>query len=227
MKFNKLKKLIASTLIVISIFVVLPFGKTVRAVNVTEKIQVESVMKNERSIVYLSPSTQYDNSYIEVNGIKTTEGKVMQEIGELVRQNLTQRGIIVYMNNPNQGVNGHVVRGNSIKGVDCYVALHSNAAAGNAAGKAQGILVITRNDSESNRLAKHVYDKLQSIYPYKQKSRGIIYNNKYREINSPNAPTLIAEIGFHDNKKDAEFLLNNKEKIANAVADAICDFLVK
>lgn len=228
MKFKKIKKIIASTLIVISIFVVVPFNKEVNAKTFSNNTNyIVQEIKNERDIVYISPSTQYENSYIEVNGVKTTEGKVMQEIGEIVKTKLESRGIIVYMNNKQDGVNGHVVKGNNIKGVRCYVALHSNAVGGNNSGKAQGILVITRNDSESMRLSKHVYNKLQSIYPYKNKSRGIIINNKYREINSPNAPTLIAEIGFHDNKQDAEFLLNNKEKIANAVADAICDFLVK
>lgn len=222
MKFKKLKKLIASVLVVVSIFVAFP-GKTVRCLDITS-VRQEQLVKKEKNIVYISPSTQYDNSYIEVNGIRTTEGKVMQEIGNMVRDNLIKRGVEVHMNNPSQGVNGHVARGNSIPGVDCYVALHSNAV-GNGSGNAQGILVITRDGVESRKLSRIMYDKLQSIYPYKEKSRGIIFNNKYKEINSPNPPTLIAEIGFHDNYKDAKFLLENKQKIADAVADAIYEYL--
>lgn len=223
MKFKKLKKIIASVLVCISVFMVFP-NKIVKAIDFTTT-RVEQTMAKEKNIVYISPSTQYNNEYVTIDGVRTTEGKTMQEIGKLVRDNLTQKGVIVYMNNPQEGVNGHVIKGNKIPGVDCYVALHSNAAGDKYAGKAQGILVITRQDTESKKLANIVYNKLQSIYPYKQKSRGIMFNGKYREINGPNAPTLIAEIGFHDNYEDAKFLLNNKQKIADAVADAIYEYL--
>lgn len=223
MKFKMLKKLIASALVVVSVFVVFPH-KIVRSIDITAS-RIEQTMKTEKNVVYISPSTQYDNSYVNVNGIKTTEGKTMQEIGNLVKDNLVKRGVVVYMNNPQENFNSHVIRGNKLPGVDCYVALHSNAAGEKYKGQAQGILVITRKDAESQKLSSMMYKHLQKVYPYKEKSRGIIFNGKYREVSGPNAPTLIAEIGFHDNYKDAEFLLNNKQKIADAVADAIYEYL--
>lgn len=107
-------------------------------------------------------------------------------------------------------------------GADYYLPLHTNANTnGEAEGKAQGALVLCKDDTQSKIAAQAIFDRLKALRP---STRGIQTTTQYFEIN--NAPCVAAypEIAFHDNGEDAKYLLERKQEIAQALCAGVCDY---
>lgn len=170
----------------------------------------------EQKIVYLSPSTQeYNVGY----GDYGTEEYRMNRITDILEGILKKQGYTVYRNNPNEKLSEAVRKSNEI-GPDIHVALHSNASAnGNSA---QGPEIFAnRPNTPGARLAQDIYDEIVKIYPYDNKGRGVLYTSSLYEIIRTNAPAVLLEVAFHDNAEDANWIINNEEQIAQAVARGI------
>lgn len=160
--------------------------------------------------VYLSPSTQEKNIGIDDYG---TEEQRMNEIADILQNILETNGYEVFRNRPEMTV-AEIVEDSNSKSPDIHIALHSNA--GNK--EATGTEIFTNiQGGASDRLANFIYEEIMNIYYDKNAGRGIKYTDSLKEVREVLAPTILIELAFHDNKEDAEWILNNKENIAQAI----------
>lgn len=174
---------------------------------------------NENRVIYLSPSAQEFN--IGVGDYGSEEFR-MNRIANFVESKLKSLGYTVYRNNPNNSLRQIVNESNSISPT-IHVALHSNASGPNANGSGPEIYA-NRQNTPGARLAQDIYDKIIEIYPDKSKGRGVLYTNSLYEVINTLAPAVLLEVAFHDNEEDANWIIQNEEKIAQAIVDGINNY---
>ena len=64
---------------------------------------------------------------------------------------------------------------------------------------------------------------LKKIYYDSETDNGVTYNNKIVEIFNVNSPAVLVEVGYHDNMKDAEWIINNIYAIGEEIAYGIIE----
>lgn len=103
-------------------------------------------------------------------------------------------------------------------GADYYLPIHTNASTnGDREGTAQGALVLCKDETQSKIASQAVFDRLNALRP---STRGIA-NSQFLEIRDAPCVVSYPEIAFHDNGKDAEYLVLHRQAIAEALADGI------
>ena len=167
--------------------------------------------------IYLSPSTQ--NKSFGVGNFGTEEYR-MNEITNVVEKKLLETGnFLIFRNKPNMPKKDIIKESNDLK-TDMHIAIHSNY------GGAQGPECFVKvGDERSNGIAKEIYKSLMRIYYDKNIDNGLSYNNEIVEIMSVEASGVLVEVGYHDNIKDAKWIVENVEKIGNAIAEGIINSL--
>ena len=118
-------------------------------------------------IIYLSPSTQENNLY--VNG--GTEEEWMNRLADAMEPYLTASGIRYSRNTPDMTA-ASSIRASNAGNYDLHLALHSNAAPEGQYGQARGILVFYYPGSvQGQRAATLVADGLKTLYPLPNRVR--------------------------------------------------------
>ncbi len=162
--------------------------------------------------LFLSPSTQAGNPYV-------TEGNErlwMNRIADRMEPYLRASGINVTRNDP-EGTVGTSIRASNAGNYDFHLALHSNAAPPQSAGTVRGIdLYYYPGSTDGLRMANILADNLREIYPLPQRVRPLA-STSITEIRRVRAPSVLAELGYHDNRADAEWIENNLEAIARSL----------
>lgn len=99
-----------------------------------------------------------------------------------------------------------------------HIAIHSNAGGG------EGTEVFTFGPgTSSEKLGKALYDQIAPLSP--GKDRGVKYNPGLVEVGKTvNATSCLIELAFHDNKADAEWLVNNRKAIAQALYKGVLSY---
>ena len=173
----------------------------------------------EEKVIFLSPSTQEFNVGYGDFG---TEEYRMNRIADIAEQLLKSQGYTVYRNDPNEKLSAAVRKSNEI-GPDIHVALHSNASGQGY--NAQGPEIFAnRPNTPGDKLAHAIYDEIMEIYPDPTKGRGVLYTSSLYEIIRTTAPAVLLEVAFHDNKDDAQWIINNEQQIAQAVVNGINNY---
>ena len=112
-------------------------------------------------IIYLSPSTQENNLY--VNG--GTEEEWMNRLADAMEPYLTASGIRYSRNTPDMTA-ASSIRASNAGNYDLHLALHSNASPEGSEGAARGIIVFYYPGSEEGqRAATIIANNLKAIYP--------------------------------------------------------------
>ncbi len=170
--------------------------------------------------VYLSPSTQENNIGVDNYG---SEEYRMNQITDVLEQILKSQRYIVYRNDPNDNVR-QIVEESNLLNPSIHVAIHSNASNSNARGPE---IFTNKKNTPGDRLAQYIYNELISIYPDPELGRGIKYTDVLYEVVNTNSPSVLIEIAFHDNVDDANFIINNIDRIAEAIAKGINKYFNK
>lgn len=184
-----------------------------------------NVEKKEKLIVYLSPSNQHGNLGVKEVGY-TNEMNEMNDLSNYIQERLESKGVKVYRNNPAGNINLWN-RDSNYLGADLHIAIHSNASDNH---DKYGIETwIHTESSQTYSLANLIQNNLMEIYPYKDKEgadRGVKYaNGALGEVNDNYIPFgMLVEIGHHDYKDDAEWIMKNKKLIGYNVADTILKY---
>jgi len=169
--------------------------------------------------VFLSPSTQEWNPY--VNG--GNEEQYMNIIADKMEPYLRSSGIEFGRNDPSRDVRGAISDSNA-GSYDVHFALHSNAGGGQFAGKLRGIDVYYSPYSNlSRQLAQIVANNMEYIYPDPAKVN-TLPTTSLGEVTRTKAVAILAELGYHDNPADAEWIKNNLDAIARGLVQALCDY---
>ena len=170
-------------------------------------------------IVFLSPSTQEWNPY---NG-GGNEELYMNLLADRMEPYLRASGIQFVRNDPDRNVAGAIADSNAAD-YDVHLALHSNAAPENLAGRLRGIDVYYSPYSmASERLAVTIANNLKAVYPEPALSRALP-TTTLGEVNRTRAVAVLAEIGYHDNAEDAEWIRNDLRAIAENLTESLCDY---
>ncbi len=175
----------------------------------------------EKKRIYLSPSTQENNVGVDDYG---TEEYRMNLIADNLEKLLEDSGkYIVYRNNEKMDISEIVAESNKLN-PDIHVAIHSNA--GNTVATGPEVF-IAKEDGKSEILADALYDNIMKIYYDQSKGRGVKIDNELRELRETNAPSSLIEIAFHDNIKDADWIVSNTDEIALALKKGIDEYFTK
>ena len=170
-------------------------------------------------IIYLSPSTQEFNYY--VNG--GTEEYYMNLLADKMVPYLDASGIRYSRNTPDMTAASSIAASNA-GNYDLHFALHSNAAAGDQAGKAKGSIVFYYPTSvQGKRAAELIADGLKTIYPDPNLVR-IQSTTTLGEVAKVRAPGILLELAFHDNPEDAAWIKNNLDQVARILVLAFTEY---
>ena len=171
------------------------------------------------AFLYLSPSTQEFNPYIN-NG---NEEYYMNLIADQLVPFLHASGISFTRNTTEMTAASSIEASNSGE-YDLHLDLHSNAAGGDLAGTLTGIDIYYSPASvQGQRAAELIQTQLQKIYPNPELVK-IVPTTTLGEVTKVRAPGVLAELGYHDNLSDAEWIQTHLYEIARSLAIALTEF---
>lgn len=166
--------------------------------------------------IYLSPSTQEFNPYAGGGN----EEQYMNLIADAMEPYLAASGIRFTRNTPDMTAASSIAASNS-GNYDLHLALHSNAS---ATGTSRGIEAYYSPASErGRRLAEIIARNLQLIYPLPNSSR-IVPTTSLGEVTRTRAPSVLVEIGYHDNPQDAQWIRENVNAIAENLVLSLTEY---
>lgn len=170
-------------------------------------------------IIYLSPSTQESNIY--VNG--GSEEEWMNRLADEMVPYLEASGIRYSRNTPDMTAVSSI-RASNAGTYDLHLALHSNASAPGNYGGTRGIIVFYYpGSSNGKRAAELVADNLKAIYPLPNRVRTEA-TTSIGEVRQPRAPSVFIELGYHDNVDDATWVQSHLMETARAIVLALTEY---
>lgn len=171
-------------------------------------------------IIYLSPSTQEWNPYITGSG---SEEYNMNLLADYMIPYLNSNAIAYRRNTPEMTAASSIKQANQGY-YDFYLALHSNASGQGAASPVRGIIAFYYpGSSEGQRGAELIAENLREIYPLPNKVTTQA-TTSLGEVRQPRFPSVLVEIGYHDNYADATWVENNMDSIAQQLVRALTEF---
>ena len=171
--------------------------------------------------IFLSPSTQEYNPYITGNG---SEEYFMNQIADAMEPYLLANTIRFTRNTPDMTAASSIRLANS-GSYDFYLALHSNGSTdGTKEGTVRGVIAFYYPTSANGRRAADIFVKnLKDIYPLPDK----VYaraTTTLGEVRQPYMPSVLLELGYHDNTADALWVENNIQAIAENLVQSLTTY---
>lgn len=160
--------------------------------------------------IYLSPSDQYENKYFDG---KHNEGEVCHTISGATEIALKRSGVSVKRGKT--GTYQQRAADSNKWGADVHICIHTNAGGGD------GTLVMCHSGNKNEKIVKNIYNKIAAMSV--GKDDGIKEVANLYEINNTNALCVYLEIGFHDNSKEGEWIIEHEQEIGEAIAQAVCE----
>lgn len=174
--------------------------------------------------VYLSPSSQHFN---EGCGGFGTEERRMNLIADVIEYELIRNGVTTDRNAPEMGLTEIVADANA-KNTQIYVAIQSQSSDSSMSGAE---VFYFKTGGNSHRLASDIFERLTKVTPTDDiglSDGALVYGGLgFYELRKTKAPSVIVEVGFHDNPLDAHFIIHNTYEIGVAIAMGITDYFGK
>lgn len=168
--------------------------------------------------IYLSPSVQ---SFNIGYGNYGSEKFRMQQLADMVEEKLMDLGKFEVLRSTEDMSLGQAIADSNKNNVDLHVAIHSNADGGTAQGPS---VYAFRPGGKADKASQAIYDRLLDIYYDRSKGKGVNYNENLKELKLTRSPAALIEVAFHDNPKDAEWIINNMNEIADQIVKGIVDY---
>ena len=166
--------------------------------------------------IYLSPSNQNANTYATGN---TNEMVQCNRIAVSAEYHLKRHGFEVKKAPEGQNMWTSINESNAW-GANLHVPIHTNAFNGTLTG---GTLIMLYSTSGENlKAGQAIFNRLSHITPGSDYS--IRANTGLAELNSTKAIAVYIECEFHDTVDGANFIINNTDKLGEAIAHGICDY---
>ena len=169
--------------------------------------------------VYLSPSLQEFNPYADGGN----EEYYMNLIADAMEPYLAASGIELDRNRPEMTLAQAIADSNNSNS-DLHLAIHSNAAPPNAAGRYTGAdIYYYPTSTNGKRFAQIIQDNYKSIYP-DPSNVDIIPTTTLAEVRRTKAPSALIEVAYHDNPEEAQWIRDNINNIARNLAQAVAQY---
>lgn len=167
--------------------------------------------------IYISPSNQVGNTYATGN---TNEKEQCHKIAKACVDALVENGFQV-MCTYNDDMYKRVEESNAF-GADIHIAIHTNATAKhNVTGGSQVLLYSISGERE--KAGNAILSRLSPITPGKSAERLVLKPDFY-EVRATKGMALYCECEFHDTQLGSDFIINNTDRIGEAIAYGICDY---
>ena len=163
--------------------------------------------------IYISPSSQPANTYAYGN---TNEQEQCRKIAAALEKELDRCGF-----DSKAGLSGTMytrTAESNAMGADLHLPIHTNAFDGKVAGLR---IMVYKKGGEAEKIAQAIMDTLAPITP--GKSDGISTYPGLYEIENSDAICVYIEVGFHDNKEEAKWIIEHTQDIAVAIAKGLCN----
>ena len=170
--------------------------------------------------LFLSPSTQYFNPYVTTGD----ERYWMNALADEMMPYLHASGITVTRNDPD-GSAAQSIRDSNASRQDFHLALHSNASGdGSTEGRQRGIIAFYYPTSANGRRAANIFvENLKEIYPLPSLVTARA-TTALGEVRQPKPPSVLLEIGYHDNTADAVWIQDNVQNIAENLSRSLAEY---
>ena len=169
--------------------------------------------------IALSPEDRSTNAYHPqalYQGRSTNEQEQMRRCADLLESELTRCGFAV--KNMQYGNMYDRVKDGNAWGADLYIALHTNGFDGTVA----GTRVHCYPSDKSRKIGKLIQDIIAPLSP--GKSEKLVESTGLYELKATKMPAVLPEFGFHDNREEAQWLIDQMPAIARETAKAVCEF---
>lgn len=166
--------------------------------------------------IYLSPSNQNANIYKYGN---TNEMVQCNRIADYAKKALERCGFSVKKAAQGQNMSTSISESNNWK-ADLHIPIHTNAYNGKLTGGT--LVMLYSNQSENNKAGKAILNAVAPISP--GKDYDLRYNTGLAELNGTSAIAVYLEVEFHDTTEGAKWIINNVEKIGEAIAKGVCNY---
>ena len=170
--------------------------------------------------IYLSPSTQDWNPYVTGRG---SEEDYMNLLADALTPYLLSNGIRYTRNRPEMTAASSIRQANQEE-YDFYLALHSNASPEGRYGENRGIVAYYYPGSSAGERAAEIFARnLKEIYPLPDR----VFSQATTvigEVRQPRFPSVLMEIGYHDNYEDAIWIETNIPEIAANLARSLTEY---
>lgn len=170
--------------------------------------------------VFLSPSLQEFNPFVGGGN----EEYYMNLIADAMEPYLQRSGIEFDRNSPSQTLSQAIAQSNS-KNYDLHFAIHSNASPESSKGKTRGAqFYYYPTSSKGKRFADILAENYSDVYPLNDKIQ-TLSTTSLAEVKRTKAPAVLAEVAYHDNVEDADFIRENIDNIARNLSESIAQYL--
>ena len=169
--------------------------------------------------IALSPEDRSTNAYHPqalYQGRVTNEHEQMCRCADLLEKELQRCGFAV-KNMQYGNMYDRVADGNAW-GADLYIALHTNGFDGTVA----GTRVHCYPSDKSRKIGKLIQNRIAPLSP--GKSEKLVESSGLYELKATKMAAVLPEFGFHDNREEAQWLVDSMDDIARETAMAVCDF---
>ncbi len=169
--------------------------------------------------LFLSPSTQEFNPYVTTQN----EEYWMNLLADRMEPYLLASGIGFTRNDPDQNA-AAAIRQSNAGTYDFHLALHSNAAPPEKSGQIRGVdFYYYPTSADGLRMAEILTEEIRKIYPLPELVQPRA-TTLIGEVRRTRAPSVLAELGYHDNPEDAQWIEDNLDRIAQALVRGVCEY---
>lgn len=169
--------------------------------------------------LFLSPSTQEFNPYVTTQN----EEYWMNLLADRMEPYLLASGIGFTRNDPDQNA-AAAIRLSNAGTYDFHLALHSNAAPPEKSGQIRGVdFYYYPSSTQGLRMAEILTEEIRKIYPLPELVQPRP-TTLIGEVRRTRAPSVLAELGYHDNPEDAQWIEDNLDRIAQALVRGVCEY---
>ena len=170
--------------------------------------------------IFLSPSTQEYTQYITGAG----SGEYFMNLLADAMEPLLLANGIQYVRNDPQGTVSTSIQQSNAGSYDFHLALHSNASGPGSEGRNRGIIAFYYPDSVNGQRAAELFaSALRELYPMPAQvtTRS---TTTLAEVRRTKAPSVLLEIGYHDNAADAQWIAEHINLIAQTLVKAMTEY---
>ncbi|NCC15417.1 MAG: N-acetylmuramoyl-L-alanine amidase [Clostridia bacterium] len=169
--------------------------------------------------VYLSPSLQNYNLFI--NG--GTEEEYVNLIADAMEPYLLAMGIEFTRNEPGMTLSQVIDHANE-GDYDVFFSIHTSTAPPFCSGELQGAEAFYYvKNPYGGELAEAAAKNLKRIYQLPEKIK-VTPASTIKEILRTTAPAVLLEVGYNDNKEDAQWIKDNVRPIAKELSRSLAEY---
>lgn len=169
--------------------------------------------------LYLSPSLQEFNPYVDGGN----EEYYMNLIADAMEPYLVASGINFNRNRPDMTLSQAINDSNNTSN-DLHLAIHSNAAPENAAGRYTGAdIYYYPTGTNAKKFANIIADNYKDVYQ-NPNNIDVIPTTSLGEVKKTKSPAVLIEVGFHDNPEEAQWIRDNIGSIAKNLSKSVADY---